>query len=63
MLFWAAMVVMVVISMATLPMGETPTQATSVEMEALLLVTMAMVALEEMPLVVSLDTFEWFCNS
>ena len=63
MLLWAALVVMVVISTATLPMGETTTQATSVEMEALLLVTMAMVALEEMPLVVSLDTLHGFCNS
>ena len=56
MLFWAVLVETVVISMATLPMEETLTQATSVEMEALLLATMAMVAMEALPLVVSLVT-------
>ena len=52
MLFSVVLVVMVVIAMVTVP-GETSTQATSVEMEALLSVTMAMVVQEEMPLVVS----------
>ena len=53
MLFSAALVVMVVMAMATLLTEEISTQATSVGMVALLLVTTAMVALEEMPLVVS----------
>ena len=56
MLFKVALVVMEVTATATLPMGETSTQATSVGMEALPLVTTAMVVMEEMPLVVSLVT-------
>ena len=54
MLLLAVLGVMVVMAMATLPMEETSTQETSVEMEALLLVTTAMVAMEALPLVVSL---------
>ena len=50
----AVMGVMVVMATATLPMEETTTQATSVEMAALPLETMATEVLEEMPLVVSL---------
>ena len=54
MLFLAVLGVMVVMAMATMPTEEVATQATSVEMAALLLVTMATVVLEEMPLEVSL---------
>ena len=53
MLFLVVPAVMVVMTMAMLPMEETSTQATSAEMVALLWVTMAMVVLEEMPMVVS----------
>ena len=49
----AVMGVMVVTTMATLPMVEVATQATSVETAALLLATTATVALEEMPSVVN----------
>ena len=56
MLFSVVLGVMVVMAMVTLPLEETSTQVTSAEMVVLPLVTMAMVALEEMPLEVSLDT-------
>ena len=59
MLFLAELGVMVM-GMATLLMGEISTQATSVATEALHLMTMAMVAPEEMSLVVS--SVRMFCS-
>ena len=56
MLLLVVLAAMVVTAMATPPMEEISTQGTSAEMEALHLVTMAMVALEAMPLAVSMVT-------
>ena len=53
MLLLEALGVMVVMAMATLPMEETSTRVTSVEMAEKPLATTATVVMEEMPLVVS----------
>ena len=60
MLFLVVLGVMVVTTMATLPMEEASTQATSVVMVALLQATMATVAMEALPLVVSPFLVEYF---
>ena len=55
MLLLVVLGVMVVTTMATMPMEDASTQATSVVMAALLQATMVMVAMEVLPLVVSLS--------